>query len=59
MKQILTLKTGDGRRVRIILDNRSSGLDETQRRWTLENPYWRCIDNGELAEQSGAVSTAG
>lgn len=56
---ILSLKTGEGSRVRIILDNRDSGLDDILRRWTFENPYWRCIDTGELAEQSGSTETAG
>ena len=55
MKEIVTLKTGSGCRVRIVLDNRGSGLDDILRRWTFEDPYWRCIDNGELAEQSGSA----
>jgi hypothetical protein len=56
-KEILTLKTGDGYRVRIILDNQGSGLDDILRRWRFEDPYWRCIDTGELAEQSGSAGT--
>jgi hypothetical protein len=39
----------------VVLDNRDSGLDDILRRWTFEDPYWRCIDNGQLAEQSGSA----
>jgi hypothetical protein len=56
MKEIVTLKTGNGSRVRIVLDHRDSGLDEVLRRWTFENPYWRCKETGELGEQSGPVA---
>jgi len=58
MKEIVTLKTGDGSRVNIVLDNPSSGLDDILRRWTFDALYWRCADTGELAEQSGAARTA-
>jgi hypothetical protein len=56
MKEIVTLKTGDGCRVRIVLDDRGSGLDDIMRRWRFENPYWRCIESGELGEQSGSAA---
>jgi hypothetical protein len=59
MKEVLTLKTGDGFRLRIVLDTRDSGLDDNRRRWILEDPYWRCMDSGELAEQSGPIVLAG
>jgi hypothetical protein len=55
MEQIVTLKTGSGCMVRITLDNQSSGLDEGRRRWTFEDPYWRCVDTRELAEPSGSM----
>jgi hypothetical protein len=55
MKEIVTVKTGNGYRVRIVLDHRSSGVDDNLRRWTFENPYWRCMDTGELGEPSGPV----
>jgi hypothetical protein len=58
MREIVTLKTGDGCRISIVLDNRNSGLDDILRRWIFEDPYWRCIDNGQLAEQSGSAGTA-
>ena len=38
MKEIITLKTGNGCRVRVVLDNRDSGLDDILRRWTFEDP---------------------
>ena len=56
MKEIVTLKTGNGCRLQIVLDQRGSGLDDSLRRWTFENPYWRCMDTGELGEQSGPVA---
>jgi hypothetical protein len=56
MREIVTLKTGNGCRVRIVLDDQGSGLDDILRRWTFENPYWRCMDTGELGEQSGRVA---
>lgn len=58
MKEILTLKTGDGSRVNIVLDNPGSGLDDILRRWTFYAVYWRCVDTGELAEQSGPARPA-
>ena len=58
MKVALTLKTGDDRRVYLILDAPDSGLDNIRRRWTFEAPYWRCIDSGEVAEQSGPAVAA-
>jgi hypothetical protein len=56
MREIVTLKTGNGCRVRIVLDDQGSGLDDILRRWTFENPYWRCKETGELGEQSGPVA---
>jgi hypothetical protein len=56
MKEIVTLKTGDGCRVRYVLEDRGSGLDDILRRWTFESPYWRCMDTEELGEQSGPVA---
>lgn len=53
MKEIVTLKAGNGSRVQIVLDHRGSGLDDCLRRGTFENPYWRCMDTGELGEQIG------
>lgn len=55
MKKTITLKTGNGCRIQIVLDTPRSGLDDVLRRWTFEDPFWRCIDNGVLAEQSVAA----
>jgi hypothetical protein len=52
MKQIVILQTSDGFTVRITLENWGSGLDHVLRRWTLEDGCWRCMDTGELAEES-------
>ncbi len=59
MRMILILKTADGSRVRITLNNRGAGRDDILREWTFENPYWRCIDSGQLAEQAGPAVTEG
>jgi hypothetical protein len=56
MKRIVTLKTSEGSGLQIVLENWGSGLDDRRRRWTFEDPYWRCIDSGETAEQAGPVT---
>jgi hypothetical protein len=38
MREIVILKTGDGCRISIVLDNRDSGLDDILRRWIFEDP---------------------
>ena len=52
MKRILKLQTSDGNKVRIILDNWGSGMDQTMRRWTLGDGYWQCMDSAEIAQES-------
>jgi|SRR5580658_7493357 Flp pilus assembly pilin Flp len=53
MKRTVRLRTSEGHKLRIALDNWGSGLDHTLRRWTLADGYWECMDTGELAEECG------
>jgi hypothetical protein len=53
MKRTVKLRTNEGNKVRIVLENWGSGLDQSMRRWTLEDGFWQCLDSGELAEESG------
>src|ERR1700682_2069445 len=53
MNRTVKLRTRQGNKVRIVLDNWASGLDHTFRRWTRGDDYWECMDTGELAEESG------
>jgi hypothetical protein len=57
MTQNIELKTSGGSRVLLVLENQCSGLDDLLRRWTFEEPYWRCVDTGELAEESVCRTT--
>ncbi len=52
MRQIVELRTKDGGKVSIVLDHWGSGLDDAMRRWVLVDGYWRCTDNGDLAEEA-------
>ena len=52
MKRTVKLRTSGGSKVRIFLENWGSGMDQTKRRWTLEDGYWQCMDSGETAQES-------
>ena len=49
MQRTLKLQTEQGDRIRIVLENWGSGLDEARRRWTMEGGSWLCVDSGQLA----------
>jgi hypothetical protein len=53
MKQTVKLRTSEGKKIRVVLDNRASGLDDILRRWTFEDGCWQRTDTGELAQESG------
>ena len=53
MRRSVKLRTSGGSKVRIFLENWGSGIDQTRRRWTLEDGYWQCMDSGETAQESG------
>jgi hypothetical protein len=52
MGQTVKLRTSEGRRVRIVLENWGSGLDYLRRRWVRTDGYWECMDTGMRAEES-------
>ena len=52
MRRTLKLRTGEGKDFRIILDNWGSGVDQSMRRWILQDGLWQCTDSGALAEES-------
>lgn len=52
MKRKIKLWTSAGRRLRIVLENWGSGVDNTHRRWTLGDGYWECMDSGEVAQKT-------
>jgi hypothetical protein len=52
MRRTLKLRTDEGKDFRIILDNWGSGLDQSMRRWILQDGLWQCTDSGALAEES-------
>ena len=52
MRQIVELRMKTGGRISIILENWGSGLDDALRRWVLMDGCWKCIDTGDLAEDS-------
>jgi hypothetical protein len=51
MRRTLKLRTDEGKDFRIILDNWGSGLDQSMRRWILQDGLWQCTDSGALAEE--------
>jgi hypothetical protein len=53
MQRTLKLQTDQGDRIRIVLENWGSGLDEASRRWTKEGASWLCVDSGQLAQKAG------
>jgi len=53
MQRTLKLQTDQGDRIRIVLENWGSGLDEARRRWTVEGAFWVCVDSGQLAQKAG------
>ncbi len=58
MGQTVKLRTGEGRRVRIVLENWGSGLDHLRRRWVRgADGYWECMDSGMRAEESRSGGT--
>ena len=52
MKRTVKLRTSEGNKVRIVLENWGSGMDQIMRRWTLGDGYWQCMDSGEIAQES-------
>jgi hypothetical protein len=52
MVQAVKLRTSEGRRVRIVLENWGSGLDHLRRRWVRTDGYWECLDTGMRAAES-------
>ena len=52
MQRTLKLQTDQGDRIRIVLENWGSGLDEAKRRWTMEGAFWLCVDSGQLAQNA-------
>jgi hypothetical protein len=57
MGQALKLRTSEGRRVRIVLENWGSGLDHLLRRWVRTRGYWECMDTGIRAKESRSGET--
>jgi hypothetical protein len=57
MEQTVKLRTSEGRRVRIVLENWGSGLDHLRRRWVRTDGYWECMDTGMRAEESRSGGT--
>ena len=53
MQRTLKLQTDQGDRIRIVLENWGSGLDDAKRRWTMEGAFWLCVDSGQLAQNAG------
>ena len=53
MKRTVKVRTSQGDKVRIVLDNWGSGLDHIFRRWTLRDGCWECLDSGEIAQEAG------
>ena len=51
MRQTVKLRTSEGDRVRIVLENWGSGLDHLRRRWVRADGYWDCVDTERRAEE--------
>jgi hypothetical protein len=51
MRQTVKLRTSEGDRVRIVLENWGSGLDHLRRRWVRADGYWECMDTGRRRAQ--------
>ena len=52
MGQTVKLRTSEGGRVRIVLENWGSGLDHLRRRWVRTDGYWECMDTGMRAQRN-------
>jgi hypothetical protein len=59
MRKSITLRTGDGKRIHLRLDNWGGGTDRLFRRWTREPDGWHCIDTGEIAQPASLFGWAG
>jgi hypothetical protein len=58
MGRIVRLRTSEGGRVRIVLENWGCGLDHLRRRWVRADGYWECMDTGRRrAEESRSSGT--
>jgi hypothetical protein len=57
MGRIVRLRTSEGGRVRIVLENWGCGLDHLRRRWVQADGYWECMDTGIRAEESRSGGT--
>jgi hypothetical protein len=58
MRKLITLRTGDGKRIYVHLDNWGGGNDKFYRRWTREPDGWHCIDTGEIAHRTSLLGRA-
>ena len=52
MRRTAKLRTSEGNKVSIVLENWGSGMDRAMRRWTWGDGHWRCMDSGEIAQES-------
>lgn len=53
MRKRITLRTDNGRRIAVTLDNWGGGVDRMFRRWTREYDGWRCVESGEFGRATG------
>jgi hypothetical protein len=53
MRWMVKLRTSEGNKLRILLENWGSGLDHILRRWILRDGWWQCMDSREIAQESG------
>jgi Flp pilus assembly pilin Flp len=56
MKRTVKLRTSEGHKVRIVLEDWGSGLDHSMRRWTSEDGLWQCLDD---PHETAVASTRG
>jgi len=52
MRKLVRLKTQEGERIFVHLDNWGGGIDRLFRRWTREHDGWRCVDTGQIARRA-------
>ena len=51
MRRVVKLRTDDGEKIDLILDNWACGVDRLYRRWVREPDGWHCLETQKRANR--------
>lgn len=54
MRKVVVLRTPDGKRIPVTLENWGMGVDRLYRRWTREQDGWHCAETSQICQREKA-----